>query len=69
MFPDIADFEDGHVAMNPIPDNKDFPLLINDYSELTSEIKGLRSEFRRMARQQHEDAYNLNFERYKRDRL
>ncbi len=69
VFPDIADFEDGHVAMNPIPDNKDFPLLINDYSELTSEIKGLRSEFRRMARQQHEDAYNLNFERYKRDRL
>lgn len=41
----------------------------NDYSLLNRELKGMRDDIRKMTIQQHRDAYDLNYERYKRDRL
>lgn len=50
---------------------KELPEVVinNDFTPLNRELKGLRSDFRKMAQQQHRDAYDLNYERYKRDRL
>ena len=41
----------------------------NDYSSLNHELKGMRSDMRKMAKQQHRDAYDFNYELYKRTRL
>jgi hypothetical protein len=41
----------------------------NDYSSLNHELKGMRSDMRKMAKQQHRDAYDFNYELYKRARL
>lgn len=41
----------------------------NDYSSLNRELKGMRGDIRKMSRQQHRDAYDLNYELYKRSRL
>lgn len=44
-------------------------VINNDFTPLNREMKGLRSDIRKMAQQQHRDAYDLNYELYKRDRL
>lgn len=51
--------------------HKELPEVVinNDFTPLNRELKGLRSDIRKMAQQQHRDAYDLNYERYKRDRL
>lgn len=41
----------------------------NDYSSLNHELKGMRSDMRKMAKQQHRDTYDFNYELYKRTRL
>lgn len=41
----------------------------NDYSSLNHELKGMRNDMRKMAKQQHRDAYDFNYELYKRTRL
>ena len=41
----------------------------NDYSSLNHELKGMRSDMRKMAKQQHRDTYDFNYELYKRARL
>ena len=50
---------------------KEHPEVVinNDFAPLNREMKGLRSDIRRMAQQQHRDAYDLNYELYKRNRL
>lgn len=50
---------------------KELPGVVinNDFTPLNRELKGVRSDIRKMAQQQHRDAYDLNYERYKRDRL
>lgn len=50
---------------------KELPEVVinNDFTPLNRELKGLRSDIRKMAQQQHRDAYDLNYERYKRNRL
>lgn len=44
-------------------------IVNNDYSQLDREMKGVRSDIRKMAKQQHRDAYNLHYEIYKKTRL
>lgn len=69
VFPDIDNFNDIGLNLSPLSDKSLSPIVINDYSELSREMKAVRSELKRMARQQHRDAYNVQFENYKRNRL
>ena len=55
--------------LTPLSETRENPVVVNDYSELSREMKGVRSELRKMARQQHRDAYNAKYESYKRNKL
>jgi hypothetical protein len=69
VFPDINEFV-GNVSMNPIYDSgTNSPVVVNDYSELSREMKGIRGELRKIMTIIHKEAYNSNYEHYKRTRL
>lgn len=69
VFPDINEFV-GNVSMNPIYDSgANSPVVVNDYSELSREMKGIRGELRKIMTIIHKEAYNSNYEHYKRTRL
>ena len=69
VYPDIDTFDDLNLSLNPINDDKGAPVIVNDYSELSREMKAVRSELKKMSRLQHKDAYNARYENYKRNRL
>ena len=69
VYPDINTFDDLNLSLNPINDDKGGPVIVNDYSELSREMKAVRSELKKMSRIQHKDAYNAMYENYKRSRL
>lgn len=69
VYPDINTFDDLNLSLNPINDDKGAPVIVNDYSELSREMKAVRSELKKMSRLQHKDAYNARYENYKRNRL
>lgn len=69
VYPDINSFDNVNLSLNPINDDKGGPVIFNDYSELSREMKAVRSELKKMSRIQHKDAYNARFENYKRNRL
>lgn len=69
VYPNIDTFDDVNLSLNPINDDKGGPVIVNDYSELSREMKAVRSELKKMSRIQHKDAYNARFENYKRNRL
>lgn len=69
VYPDINSFDNVNLSLNPINDNKGGPVIVNDYSELSREMKAVRSELKKMSRIQHKDAYNAMYENYKRSRL
>lgn len=69
VFPDINEFV-GNVRMNPIYDSGiSSPVVVNDYSELSREMKGMRVELRKIMKIIHKEAYNSNYEHYKSTRL
>lgn len=69
VYPNIDTFDDVNLSLNPINDDKGAPVIVNDYSELSREMKAVRSELKKMSRLQHKDAYNARYENYKRNRL
>lgn len=69
VYPDVNTFDDLNLSINPINDDKGGPVIVNDYSELSREMKAVRSELKKMSRIQHKDAYNAMYENYKRSRL
>lgn len=69
VYPDVNTFESMSLNLTPLSETRENPVVINDYSELSREMKGVRSELRKMARQQHRDAYNAKYEHYKGRRL
>lgn len=72
VFPDLESYENMNVSINPLrpdDDNNPAPVIINDYSELSREIRGVRSDLKKIAHQQHRDRYMMSFEEYKRRRL
>ncbi len=69
VFPDIDNFNDIGLNLSPLSDKSASPVVINDYSELSREMKAVRTELKRMSRQQHRDAYNAQYEIYKNYRL
>ena len=69
VYPDINSFDNVNLSLNPINDDKGGPVIVNDYSELSREMKAVRSELKKMSRIQHKDAYNAMYENYKRSRL
>lgn len=69
VFPDIDNFNDIGLNLSPLSDKSASPVIINDYSELSREMKAVRTELKRMSRQQHRDAYNAQYETYKNYRL
>lgn len=69
VFPDINEFV-GNVRMNTIYDSGvSSPVVVNDYSELSREMKGMRVELRKIMKIIHKEAYNSNYEHYKSTRL
>lgn len=69
VFPDISEFNES-VRMNPIYDSGiSSPVVVNDYSELSREMKGMRVELRKIMKIIHKEAYNSNYEHYKSTRL
>lgn len=69
VFPDINEFV-GNVRMNPIYDSGvSSTVVVNDYSELSREMKGMRVELRKIMKIIHKEAYNSNYEHYKSTRL
>lgn len=65
VFPDINEFV-GNVRMNPIYDSGiSSPVVVNDYSELSREMKGMRVELMKIMKIIHKEAYNSNYEHYK----
>lgn len=69
VYPDVNTFESMSLNLTPLSETRENPVVVNDYSELSREMKGVRSELRKMARQQHRDAYNAQYESYKRNKL
>lgn len=69
VFPDIDNFNDIGLNLSPLSDKSASPVVINDYSELSREMKAVRTELKKMSRQQHRDAYNAQYEIYKNYRL
>ena len=69
VYPDVNTFESMSLNLTPLSETRENPVVVNDYSELSREMKGVRSELRKMARQQHRDAYNAKYEFYKRNKL
>ncbi len=69
VFPDIESFENLNLNLSLLGNNKTSPVIVNDYSELSREMRGVRSDLKKIARQQHRDAYNAQYELYKRNRL
>lgn len=69
VYPDVNTFESMSLNLTPLSETRENPVVVNDYSELSREMKGVRSELRKMARQQHRDAYNAKYEHYKGRRL
>lgn len=69
VYPDVNTFESMSLNLTPLSEIRENPVVVNDYSELSREMKGVRSELRKMARQQHRDAYNAKYESYKRNKL
>lgn len=69
VYPDVDDFVD-NVRMNPIYDlGTNNTVVVNDYSELSREIKGMRYDMKKIMRIIHMDSYNSNYEHYKNTRL
>ena len=69
VFPDISEFNE-NVRMSTIYDSGiSSPVVVNDYSELSREMKGMRVELRKIMKIIHKEAYNSNYEHYKSTRL
>lgn len=69
VYPDVDDFVE-NVRMNPVYDfGKNNTVVVNDYSELSREIKGMRYDMKKIMRIIHMDSYNSNYEHYKNTRL
>lgn len=69
VYPDVDDFVES-VRMNPVYDfGKNNTVVVNDYSELSREIKGMRYDMKKIMRIIHMDSYNSNYEHYKNTRL
>lgn len=69
VYPDVDDFVD-NVRMNPIYElGTNNTVVVNDYSELSREIKGMRYDMKKIMRIIHKDSYNSNYEHYKNARL
>lgn len=69
VYPDINSFDDLNLNLSSLDGNKTSPVIVNDYSELSREMRGVRSDLKKIARQQHRDAYNAQYELYKKNRL
>lgn len=69
VYPDINSFDDLNLNLSSLDVNKTSPVIVNDYSELSREMRGVRSDLKKIARQQHRDAYNAQYELYKKNRL
>lgn len=69
VYPDVDDFVEC-VRMNPVYDfGKNNTVVVNDYSELSREIKGMRYDMKKIMRIIHRDSYNSSYEHYKNTRL
>lgn len=69
VYPDVDDFVE-NVRMNPIYElGTNNTVVVNDYSELSREIKGMRYDMKKIMRIIHKDSYNSNYEHYKNTRL
>lgn len=69
VYPDVDDFVEC-VRMNPVYDfGKNNTVVVNDYSELSREIKCMRYDMKKIMRIIHMDSYNSNYEHYKNTRL
>lgn len=69
VYPDVDDFVES-VRMNPVYDfGKNNTVVVNDYSELSREIKGMRYDMKKIMRIIHRDSYNSSYEHYKNTRL
>lgn len=69
VYPDVDDFVES-VRMNPVYDfGKNNTVVVNDYSELSREIKGMRYDMKKIMRIIHRDSYNSHYEHYKNTRL
>ena len=47
VYPDINSFDNINLSLNPINDDKGGPVIVNDYSELSREMKAVRSELKK----------------------
>lgn len=71
-FPDwsIGDWAGTVLSSNYLNvDSSGKPIIINDYRDLRSEMQGMRHDFRKMAKQQHQDACDRNYRYYIQSRL
>ncbi len=73
VFPDISDITRWDDVRSDIPylmnDNDSGTVVVNDYSGLSREIKGLRKDVRMLMKSQHRDARAAQYELYKRTRI
>lgn len=73
VFPDISDITRWDDVRSDIPqmrDDRTFGnVVVNDYSGLSREIKGLRKDVRMLMKSQHRDARAAQYELYKRTRI
>ena len=52
-----------------VNDNSSGTVVVNDYSGLSREMKGLRKDVRMLMKSQHRDARAAQYELYKRTRI
>lgn len=71
VYPDVNDLNVFNESlMNPISNSVSTgPVVVNDYSELSREIRGIRGDMKKIMRLIHLESYNSNYEIYKRTRL
>lgn len=73
VFPDISDITRWDDVRSDIPylvnDNSSGTVVVNDYSGLSREMKGLRKDVRMLMKSQHRDARAAQYELYKRTRI
>ena len=73
VFPDISDITRWDDVRSDIPylvnDTSSGTVVVNDYSGLSREMKGLRKDVRMLMKSQHRDARAAQYELYKRTRI
>lgn len=71
VYPDVNDLNVFNESlMNPISNSVSTgPVVVNDYSELSREIRGIRGDMKKIMRLIHLESYNSNYDIYKKTRL